>query len=631
MDHTEFDDKLWSASLSDSTLAIYPILDALSVQLDSNYACSPNVVVEVVEPITEEVPWTHFCTVIAADHKPIVTWESLRFEWRVLEKNVRIFLKSNSWKAKQSKSTAFTLRCLLLRQLEMPVTKQLTQGLLDVMKTCVETVDNADWMMMAMQHILIRYARLSRASKKARSSHSPLGRLLHIVYAWIKEMRAFWNRAIGVLADLLHALKHGSMILHMLRGKLTKGPNIENRLLSDLRVLHDVFNRFHSLLEDTEHRGTIFRKKIDEINALRRGDDLVQLLHECYRTFAYRTALQRVVLSWSAVLPSRQVATGLLGTLLLIVDTCRPESMESATALHLMLRCVRSTYFLPSSYYLDGVDCDRAHGFLGAGGFGDVYRGTWKQRDVALKVLRIFRMSSPDADYKKHAKFLQEIVLWRHLKHPCILPFIGVDQDTFAPRVAVVSRWARRGTINQTIQTCSLEELIMLRPMWIKQMIDGLHYLHSQGVVHGDFRGDNILVNDELNIQVTDFGLASLADGNTRTIGSPAGLIPIEWAAPELLAEDLIRRPDMSCDVYAFGISCVEIYAASKPYRGLNHLQVLRKVNHGGRPAPPEAGESGQSEPIPKGLWNLIEECWQSDPNKRPHASQCLDVIIASM
>ena len=101
----------------------------------------------------------------------------------------------------------------------------------------------------------------------------------------------------------------------------------------------------------------------------------------------------------------------------------------------------------------------------------------------------------------------------------------------------------------------------------------GLEYLHDHRVVHGDLRGDNVLIDDELHVRLTDFGLTTLMGSHTRTNGSRLGLIPMAWAAVELLGD--LTRPDFACDIYSFACTCVEVCL---PCRSYNHTALSKYI-----------------------------------------------------
>ena len=66
------------------------------------------------------------------------------------------------------------------------------------------------------------------------------------------------------------------------------------------------------------------------------------------------------------------------------------------------------------------------------------------------------------------------------------------------------------------------------------------------------------MIDDDWHVRLTDFGLTTLAEASTRTNGTAGGLIPVAWAACELL-DEAFKRPTYACDVFSFGRTCVEV------------------------------------------------------------------------
>ncbi|THH29078.1 hypothetical protein EUX98_g5114 [Antrodiella citrinella] len=219
------------------------------------------------------------------------------------------------------------------------------------------------------------------------------------------------------------------------------------------------------------------------------------------------------------------------------------RDVSDTGSLRLLLQSATQFNSLPDSYYLHGVVLVSKK-VVGSGAFGDVYRGKWGEKDVALKVLRVLDFQSG------YATLLREIIIWRQLSHPNIQPFLGVDSQLFPSRLAVASKWEGNGSVKIAMRTFQAHVLDTLRPAWIIDTAQGLKYLHDNYIVHGDLRGDNILITEDRHARLTDFGLTSLADSTTRTMGTRSGKAPFAWAAPEL-SEDL-KHPNFACDVYSF-------------------------------------------------------------------------------
>ncbi|KAJ6493953.1 kinase-like domain-containing protein [Mycena vitilis] len=179
-------------------------------------------------------------------------------------------------------------------------------------------------------------------------------------------------------------------------------------------------------------------------------------------------------------------------------------------------------------------------------------------------------------------KICQEALLWKDLRHPFILPFIGLyscenGKNEGPLSVAMVCPWMQNGTIVKYLkdnQPAPVDQFLL-------EIAEGLHYLHSRGVIHGDLRGSNILVDDEGHARLADFGLASYAN---TTAESSARAGSTRWMAPELFSPDTFRRT-WSTDVYAFACVCYELYHGKSPFSEIQaDSAVLLAVIEGNRP-----------------------------------------------
>eukprot|EP00961_Rhodomonas_salina_P263508 3561126-Rhodomonas_salina.5 len=116
--------------------------------------------------------------------------------------------------------------------------------------------------------------------------------------------------------------------------------------------------------------------------------------------------------------------------------------------------------------------------------------------------------------------------------------------------------------------------------------MDFLH-IHKPPICHGDLKACNILIDDQLRAKVADFGMA----GRKRGAGTPY------WMAPELLAGG---RSSLPADVYAFGITLVEVLKRQLPYDNPDPYEVLSRVvdpQHDLRPTIPEGCGQGRVMP----------------------------------
>ncbi|KAF8339455.1 kinase-like domain-containing protein [Amanita rubescens] len=156
-----------------------------------------------------------------------------------------------------------------------------------------------------------------------------------------------------------------------------------------------------------------------------------------------------------------------------------------------------------------------------------------------------------------------------------------------------------------------------------------MEYIHSEDAVHGDLRGENVLLDDNFHVQLADFGLTRLSEAtNTRS-----GALHLNFAAPELFgqsgddegpSDDTPPRTQMS-DVYAFGCLYYEIHYNIIPFAGKSDLQILSLVSRGIRP--PRLDD----QPMSDGAWDVIQRCWVREPLKRPRMNDVVESMIGML
>ncbi|KAF7373269.1 Kinase-like protein [Mycena sanguinolenta] len=262
---------------------------------------------------------------------------------------------------------------------------------------------------------------------------------------------------------------------------------------------------------------------------------------------------------------------------------------------------------LPSSLFVVGVEGRDEHPTSG-GGFGDIYRASYCGQRVALKRMRYFLHSS---DLRRiRSKFCREALLWKNLHHPHILPFLGIDADSFPGFLSMVSLWMEHGTVINYLKTYGFANVDKL----LYEIAQGLAYLHSHNIVHGDLRGSNILIKEDWTACLNDFGLSIFSDATATISTNRAG--SLYWMAPELLDPDRFnlkfeRTP--ATDVYAFGCVCVELYTTRPPFSDVSETAALLKVLNGERPKRPP-GPPTMSDM----LWENVTRFWAQNHAARP-------------
>jgi len=171
----------------------------------------------------------------------------------------------------------------------------------------------------------------------------------------------------------------------------------------------------------------------------------------------------------------------------------------------------------------------------------------------------------------------------------------------------------------------------------IREVAEGLRYLHLEGIVHGGLNGRNVLLDSGFHCQITGLGFTQQSEANAAQ--STMAISP-NFAAPELydkcakcgLPECDGRHgdhhaPDKSktkeTDIYAFGCLYYAIFFDTIPFQGSNGLQVMQLVTKGVHP------ERLTSPRMEDNTWNLIQSCWQSKFSERPTMEQIVMTLTS--
>ncbi|KAJ7780443.1 kinase-like domain-containing protein [Mycena olivaceomarginata] len=179
----------------------------------------------------------------------------------------------------------------------------------------------------------------------------------------------------------------------------------------------------------------------------------------------------------------------------------------------------------------------------------DIFRGTLDLRDGACKKVAI--------KVVKRKSCQREAAVWTPLKHQNLVPLIAIIAD----RDMLISAFYENGNIRDYLRHNSRVKALKL----VLGIASGLSYLHNSGVVHGDLKAENVLIDDDGCAQLTDFGISQV-DGcrgcTTASIGTRT------YIAPELLDDGLPKkgaRTTRMSDVYSLGILALEIFSSIRP------------------------------------------------------------------
>jgi serine/threonine protein kinase len=202
---------------------------------------------------------------------------------------------------------------------------------------------------------------------------------------------------------------------------------------------------------------------------------------------------------------------------------------------------------------------------IGRGGMATVYRArqTSVGRDVAIKVLP--RSLTHESNFLQ--RFYREVEIVAHLQHPHILSVYDFGEYEEMPYI--VMAYLTGGTLADWIGRGPMPLDTVSRVL--KEMADALDYAHSKGIIHRDFKPSNVLLDEQGNTYLSDFGLAraSESSGNmtgTGILGTPSYMAP-EQAEPNELTH--------AADVYALGVTLFQMISGKVPFEAPTPLGVL--------------------------------------------------------
>ncbi|XP_039033098.1 serine/threonine/tyrosine-protein kinase HT1-like isoform X2 [Hibiscus syriacus] len=227
-----------------------------------------------------------------------------------------------------------------------------------------------------------------------------------------------------------------------------------------------------------------------------------------------------------------------------------------------------------------------------------IYRGIYKQRDVAIKII-----SQPEED-ENLANFLEK---------QFISEFVAACKKP--PVFCIITEYLAGGSLRKYLH--QQEPYSVPHDLALKLALDiarGMQYLHSQGILHRDLKSENLLLGEDMCVKVADFGISCLES----QCGSAKGFTgTYRWMAPEMIKE---KHHTKKVDVYSFGIVLWELLTALTPFDNMTPEQAAFAVcQKNARPPLPSS--------CPPGFSHLINRCWSSNPEKRPPFNEIVSIL----
>ena len=240
---------------------------------------------------------------------------------------------------------------------------------------------------------------------------------------------------------------------------------------------------------------------------------------------------------------------------------------------------------------------------LGKGAFGSVYRAlNWGTGEtVAVKQIKL-----ADLPKSELRVIMLEIDLLKNLDHPNIVKYQGFVKTP--ETLNIVLEYCENGSLHSISKNFGRfpENLVGL---YMSQVLQGLVYLHDQGVIHRDIKGANILTTKQGLVKLADFGVASRTTGlhESSVVGTPY------WMAPEVIE---LTGATTASDIWSLGCTVIELLDGKPPYHNLQPMPALFRIVNDDHPPFPQGASPA--------VLDFLMQCFQKDPNLRVSAKKLL-------
>ncbi|KAF8274896.1 hypothetical protein EI94DRAFT_1560310 [Lactarius quietus] len=253
---------------------------------------------------------------------------------------------------------------------------------------------------------------------------------------------------------------------------------------------------------------------------------------------------------------------------------------------------------------------------IGAGSFGKVYLGMDATNGLLMAVKQVEVPTTASDERKKTMidALEREIELLKDLQHENIVQYLYSSSDDEFFNIFL--EYVPGGSVTALLRNYGAFEEPLVRN-FVRQILEGLHYVHERGIVHRDIKGANVLVDNKGGIKISDFGISKKLEDNLlpgNRLHRPSLQGSVYWMAPEVVKQVAYTK---KADIWSVGCLIVEMLTGEHPWAQLNQMQAIFKI-----------GSFSAKPPIPSDIstdaQSCLDLCFELDHEIRPSAGDLL-------